>query len=366
MRIIHCSDLHLDSKMRSNLDKDKARERRSEILRNFDRLVSFALQNSVKAILIAGDLFDTNIISATAKNAVYSAIKDNPEIDFYYLKGNHDRDNFISDMPELPGNLHTFTDEMTSYPLGETGLIKLYGAELSENSASVQTGFTPDPSMINIVMLHGQESGSLSKDKAEIIDIKQFRNKGINYLALGHVHEYKCEPLDSEGVYCYSGCLEGRGFDECGEKGFVLLSVDEEKKSVTHEFVPFSQRKLYCIEADITDMLTSREIVGVVREKLINSGAGSGDMVKVVLTGRVDVTCEKDTEYIVKLFEDDYYFIKVYDETQRKVDYDRYMLDESLKGEFVRLVKESDLSEEKKATIIMYGLNAISGGKFVE
>ena len=32
MKIIHCSDLHLDSKMKSNLDSMKAKERRDEIL----------------------------------------------------------------------------------------------------------------------------------------------------------------------------------------------------------------------------------------------------------------------------------------------------------------------------------------------
>ena len=29
MKIIHCADIHLDSKMESNLSKEKARERRN-------------------------------------------------------------------------------------------------------------------------------------------------------------------------------------------------------------------------------------------------------------------------------------------------------------------------------------------------
>ena len=33
MKIIHCADLHLDSKMTANLSKDQARERKREILR---------------------------------------------------------------------------------------------------------------------------------------------------------------------------------------------------------------------------------------------------------------------------------------------------------------------------------------------
>ena len=49
---------------------------------------------------------------------------------------------------------------------------------------------------------------------------------GADYLALGHIHYNVVEPLDSRGVYAYSGCLEGRGFDETGEKGFVLIEVE--------------------------------------------------------------------------------------------------------------------------------------------
>jgi exonuclease SbcD len=56
---------------------------------------------------------------------------------------------------------------------------------------------------------------SSSKDKTEVISLKELKNKAIDYLALGHIHSYKMEQLDSRGVYCYPGCLEGRGFDEC-------------------------------------------------------------------------------------------------------------------------------------------------------
>ena len=56
-----------------------------------------------------------------------------------------------------------------------------------------------------------------------------FKDLNIDYLALGHIHSYKCHKLDKRGVYCYSGCLEGRGFDECGDKGFVLLETEEDR-----------------------------------------------------------------------------------------------------------------------------------------
>ena len=68
MKIIHCADLHLDSKMTSNLSKEQAKERKMEILRTYSRMIEYAKNNDVKAIIIAGDLFDTRNVSATARN----------------------------------------------------------------------------------------------------------------------------------------------------------------------------------------------------------------------------------------------------------------------------------------------------------
>ena len=85
------------------------------------------------------------------------------------------------------------------------------------------------------------------------------------------------------------------------------------------------------------------------------------DMVKVVLVGRVDVTAEKDTDFMCRKLEERFFFLKIYDETKFLVDYDRFLLDASLKGEFVRQVKASDMDEETKATVIRYGLQALAG-----
>ena len=101
MKIIHCSDLHLDSKMKSNLDSIKAKERRDEILRTYQNMVEYAEKNDVKIIIIAGDMFDKKNITVKAKNIVLDSICSHPEIDFIYLKGNHDEASFILDLEEI-------------------------------------------------------------------------------------------------------------------------------------------------------------------------------------------------------------------------------------------------------------------------
>lgn len=362
MRIIHCADLHLDSKMESYLDKERAKERRRELLSTYERLVKYAVDNNVDAVLIAGDLFDTNKISATTRNVVLSNITDNPNIAFYYLKGNHDNDNFLSGLSEIPSNLKLFGTDWTTYEEAG-GRVEISGVELTkDNSGAVYNRLVLDSGKINIVMLHGQESKSSKKDQAEVINLRELRNRGIDYLALGHVHFHKMEKLDARGTYCYPGCLEGRGFDECGEHGFVLLDIDENTGNCEYSFIPFAKRRLYEIKADISDCNNTSEMLACVRAKLDEESPAQNSLIKIVLTGMVDVECEKDEGYIVTALKDDYYFVKVKDETKFKIDAEAYMSDVSLKGEFIRSVMSDDtMSADDKSIVIRYGLLILAG-----
>ncbi len=362
MRLIHCADLHLDSKMDTNLDKERAKERKGEILHTFERMIQYAAEHQIAAILIAGDLFDVKNISATARNVVLHNIAGHPGITFYYLRGNHDNDNFLSGLEELPENLKMFASGWTSYEEAG-GKIVISGMEWSDEAAeSAYRSLVLDPEKFNIVMLHGQESQSAARDRAEIIQLKALRNKGIDYLALGHVHAHKVEKLDARGTWCYAGCLEGRGFDECGEHGFVVLDIEEEAGTYTLEFVPFAQRRLYTVDVDVTDCQTTVEMISKAVLALQKAGCDAEGLVKIVLKGFVDVACEKDVAYFQARFRQRFYYVKVYDETRLKMDVADYLLDESLKGEFVRQVMgDASIPEEDKKRIIRYGLQAITG-----
>ena len=89
MKIIHCADLHLDSKMTSNLSKEQAKERKMEILRTYSRMIEYAKNNDVKAIIIAGDLFDTRNVSATRTISYPSSMKSLTILSFFPISGPH-------------------------------------------------------------------------------------------------------------------------------------------------------------------------------------------------------------------------------------------------------------------------------------
>lgn len=364
MKLIHCADLHLDSHMTTHLSKERAKERKAELLTTFKRMIHYAKEEGVRAILIAGDLFDRKNLSATARNTVYRAVIENPQITFYYLQGNHDVNSFLPAEEACPDNLRLFGREWKMYceAEGERKLV-ISGLELNaENALSVGNSLTLDHHDFNIVMLHGQEVEHTAKDRTEVVPLQSLRNKGIDYLALGHIHAYKHKALDSRGAYCYPGCLEGRGFDECGDHGFVLLDIDLEAGKYTSEFIPFASRNLYTLELDIRECMSTEEILEKVKATCRKEGFANTSFLKVVLQGEVDMACEKDLDYLVKWLQDDFYFVKAKDETRIRIDYEQFALDESLKGEFVRTVQASEeLSEDEKAQIIQYGIRALAG-----
>lgn len=355
MKIIHCSDLHLDSKLEANLDKEKAKQRRDEILYSFQNMVNFANNNDVRIIIIAGDLFDKNKVSVKAKNIVRDTILANKNIDFIYLKGNHDEENFIID--EIPDNLKLFNkNEWNSYKYEN---VVISGIEFGKkDSYEIYKSLMLNQSDFNIVVLHGQESNyENKKDKTEIINLRELKNKNIDYLALGHIHKYKLEKLDNRGIYCYSGCLEGRGFDECGEKGFVLLNIENNKLET--KFISNSIRTLEELEVDVSDTMTTTEVEQKINEKI--EKISKQNLIKIILVGKVDINSERDIDYLLKKYNEEFYYVKIYDKTTLKINYLDYENDASLKGEFIRMILKENLTEEEKKEIIITGLKALTG-----
>lgn len=357
MKLLHVADLHLDSKMESNLSTDKAKLRREELLDRFSEMVSYAADHQVRGILIAGDLFDKTHIRKAARARVLDEIKEHPQIDFFYLQGNHDRTDFLQEirLDEIE-NLKLFDSEQwTSYELEN---VVITGREITPDNAKTFTmNLVLDQANCNIVMLHGQESDYVGKDKTEIIPLGELRGKHIDYLALGHIHSFKKERLDDRGEYCYSGCLEGRGFDECGEKGFVLLDVTEGK--VEAEFVPFAKRHFHEVEVELQEEDDMPSILRKIREEV--SPIPQEDFVKVILTGYVHVDLDVDIPRILREFKEQFFMIKVYDKSTFKVHYEDYINDKSLKGEFVRLMEKQDMEEDKKGLIVEIGMKALMG-----
>ena len=350
MKIIHTSDLHLGSKMDSRFSKEIADERKAELRNTFKRLVEYAKENDVSVIMLCGDVFDSDRPFKKDKDFFYSIVTANPEIDFLYLKGNHDISDSIQE--ELPENLKLFSGQWTTYSYGD---VVICGTELSSaNSSSYYSSLVLDKEKYNIVMLHGQISDSFS---GGAINLKKLKNKNIDYLALGHIHKPSQGQIDERGEYVYCGCLEGRGFDEPGEHGFVLLSTEKDKH--THTFVPFAQRKINEIDADITGCKSAYEAYTKVKN---STQLNKRDLYRINLVGEINFDVDRLADDVERLLADSCCFVSIKDKTRRKIDISQYEKDLSIKGEFIRIVyNNAELDNEEKMTIINCGLKALDG-----
>ena len=353
MKFIHAADLHLDAKI-ENLPPEKSKIRREEILRTFERLATFATNNGVKAVIIAGDMFDSPRVSAKTRARVIQAILSNDSVDFLYLSGNHDAENFIDSMEEKPKNLKIFGHDWTSFRYEN---VVITGVKLVDaNFKMLCDTLDLNKDDLNIVTLHAQ--AYFYEKNAQNVSIPALKGKNIDYLALGHVHARSNGEIDERGKYAYSGSLDGRGFDEIGDKGFILIETSDSK--VNTEFIKFSSRNIYDCEFNMQnydDWCVARE--ELVKE--LTTKHTQDSIIKVVLTGERNAEFDIDKDGLVFRLNEEFFFAKVYDRTEIKINVEDYALDKSVRGEFVRTVWESDLSDEEKGKVITCGLNALKG-----
>ncbi len=369
MKLIHTADLHLDSPIRSLGDPEKSAARRDEILATFGRIVRLARAQSAQAVLIAGDLFDSHRVTTRALQYLLEQVRSCPEVRFFCLRGNHDRAAFTQ-ADGLPDNLCLFDGELRGYALSDG--VMLYG---TENPFALADAAPFDAERFNIAMLHGDLSNfaadapdssgvtgvtgvSGASGMAGTLPLSRFAGKNINYLALGHIHEGSEGRLDDRGIYRYPGCPNGRGFDECGEKGVVLLEIDGQR--CTRTFLPTCDRVYHDVTADLTGCTDTATRMAKIRAAV--GDIPDRDALRLTLTGERPEGCPVDDlrirEEYARLFG-----FRLHDRTDVAVDTAALAGEISLRGEFLRLVLASDLSPEEKRQTLLCGLAALSGDR---
>lgn len=346
MKIIHTGDLHIGGPLKG-LPKDKADLRKVELLDGLKNLCTYAKTAGVDAVVIAGDLFDKNEVEERIKREVFSCFSIAPKTRFFCIFGNHDGETDIA--PFQTDNFYTFSKAhgFFSYDLGEG--ITLGGCDGKYFSQPVPV---MEKNSFNILTLHGE----LGKD----IPLSYVREKNVDYLALGHIHKPMPvkEKLDARGYYRYAGCLEGRGFDETGARGFFLLDI-EKGRIKEEKFLSFAKRTVVEVQVDISACKSYYDV-----EKSVFSAVASirdTDMVKVVLCGTFDAELKKDPIFLSARLSERFFFVKVEDKSKLFIDYSAFATDKTERGEFVREVGRYEMDEALRAEVLEVGLKALAG-----
>lgn len=251
VKIVHAADFHLDSAFGA-LSAEQARQRRRESRELLTRLSNYVNQNGVDLVLLAGDLFDSDTTYRETLEALSEALG-TMQARVFIAPGNHDPYSAKSPYATLswPENVHVFTSKTVERVELSELRCAVYGAAFTApvQDESLLAGFrAPEDDFIHLMVLHGDISAAESR--YDPLTKGQIKESGIDYLALGHTHQFGGFLREGQTTYAYSGCPEGRGFDELGEKGILTGTVERGKAELS--FVPFVRRRYEVLNVDVT------------------------------------------------------------------------------------------------------------------
>lgn len=355
VRILHAADFHLDSAYGA-LTAEQAVQRRRESRENLTRLVDYANDHRSELMLLSGDLFDTEAIFAQTGELLASELERFAG-EVVIAPGNHDYYSARSAYARLlwPKNVHIFRrDAMESIAFPQYGCVVHGAAFAGEAAAELPLAhIAPPDGLVHLGVLHGEVGSRDSRYRP--ISVQQIAESGLAYLALGHVHGFSGVQQAGHTAYAYPGCLEGRGFDELGDKGFLFGEVGSE--GVTLRFVPFARRRYQILDVDVTD---SEPLEAICRRLPTGTEA---DIYRILLAGECAEPIR--AEKLQAELADRFYHLEVRDQTRLQQDLWARSDDDTLRGLFLRQMREkydTAKDEEQRHRIeqaVRFGLDAM-------
>lgn len=225
LKILHSADWHLDSPFASFSEHQRA------ALADWQRrlpgmIAEICRKEHCDLVLLAGDLLDSTTCSRETLEALKAGLE-SCEVPVLIAPGNHDY--CCPDSPwtgEIwPKNVYIFTGGVESVALPQLDC-RIYGAGYqSMDCPALLADFRAEGTeRWKIGLFHGDPTNSGSPCCP--VTAAQVRASGLDYLALGHIHKAGGFQIGNT-VCAWPGAPMGRGWDETGDKGIVLMTLDE-------------------------------------------------------------------------------------------------------------------------------------------
>ncbi len=367
IKIIHFADIHFDTPF-SDLPIKAAEERKEDLRETFGKIIDLSKEYKADIVLMAGDLFDNSTVMKTTLDYIVKKFMEIPETKVFISPGNHDPYNNKSfySLVKWPENVYIFKGCREAVELKELNTI-VHGIGFSkshERESLLKDIKAQNDNYINIMVMHGDLSLSGANDYNPFT-LKEIGESGMEYIALGHRHSFSGILREGKTHYAYSGNPEGRGFDETGEKGIIAGEIS--KGRVNLKFVPLSKRKYYIREIDITGCETYDDIVSRIKGEI--SENMEHDLFKIILTGEIEEYFILNTELLHSKLENEFYFVKLIDNTSVKIDAETISEKFTLKGIYAKKLLEKLNNAEDEEEKLLYkealklGFHALSGGE---
>ena len=330
IKILHSGDWHLDSPFQGRTEA-QAGALRQELLQIPDKIAALCREENCDLVLLSGDLFDGAYTQETFRR-VSDALQ-RMEKPVFISPGNHD---YLSpDSPYekevWPENVHIFKRQTIEWVDIPNLDLRVYGAGFQSMDC---------PGLLQDWKAQGRAVGVFHGDPTQIhspynpVTKTQVANSGLMYLALGHVHKADSF-LAGQTLCAWPGCPMGRGWDEEGEKGVLIVTVDD---GVQTQFVPLDTPQFHDLE------INAREGLASVLPAIPND-----DFYRITLTGETELP---DLEALQKEFSR-FPNLILRDHTRRPVDIWKSLGEDSFEGMYFDLLKAALKGDEQDETILL-------------
>jgi exonuclease SbcD len=296
-RFLHAADIHLDSPLRglTGHEGNTLERIRSATRDALELLVTYAIEENVAFLIIAGDLYDgdwrdfnTGLFFAGQMGRL------NAEgIPVYLLHGNHDAESQITKRLELPSNVHVFGSSKPETFAIESLDVALHGQSFRQRDVTDNLSLIyPAPvfSSFNIGVLHTALSGRAGHESYAPCSPDDLVNKGYDYWALGHVHQ--SEVVNEHPHIVFPGNLQGRHHRETGAKGASLITVDGGQVAALAA-IPFDVVRWSYVAVDLKNAANFGTALGLIRDGLGAAVANEADgrllVCRVALEGQTEI-----------------------------------------------------------------------------
>jgi DNA repair protein SbcD/Mre11 len=359
MKLLHFSDLHLDTPFRW-AGPELARARRHALRDTLRRIVTLARDENVDALLSAGDLYEHERFSPDTAQFLRDEFATLDNIPVYLAPGNHDwwGPASLYRQVEWTPNVHVFSEDRLT-PVTLTDGIQLWGAahRAPANTDGFLEHFVADRAGVNLALFHGSETAALhfqesGKAPHAPFSAEQVEAANINHAFVGHFHT----PRDATR-HTYPGNPDPLTFGETGNRGVVIHTVHDDG-TVTRDRRRVAVSEVHDIDVDVTGASQSSEI----RDRVVAAVADLRGIVRVSVAGEVgpDVDVHLgDLAVVAPHLE-----ALVPRLGKVSVGYDFLNLAEegTVRGQFVRDVQAaSPLNDDARRRVLITGLRALEG-----
>lgn len=260
MKFLHAADIHLDGISRG-IKAYYGSEPFSiseAIQEAFKSLIDLAIKESVDFIVFPGDLFDSNWKDYSLGLFFIEQIK-RVHCPIYYIRGNHDAENRLLKKLDYPSNFFEFPSSSPSTFLLDEFKVALHGQSYAVYHTREDLSLhypDPVPGYFNIGLLHTSGDTRLGISPYAPYDPQTLKEKGYDYWALGHIHNYQV--LETSPYIVYSGNIQGRHIHETGSKGCCIVSLLQGVMNV--KFHPLTTLVWEKLSLDISEVQSEKEL----------------------------------------------------------------------------------------------------------